>query len=616
MRIQNNLPGINTHRLYTERNKKTAKSAAKLSSGYRINCAADDAAGLAISEKMRSQIRGLSMAAKNTQDALSLIQTAEGALEETHNLLQRMNELSVEAATGTNEKIDRIALAKEYEQLKREIDDIAEGTTFNNMHILDGSLSYEGYTRTAFTAGVYAIEEAGNTPPVNAEIRFKMSDWFLQKEITTYYSSVSDGVSGFELMLSGGTGTGDKTGSLVDTNRLKVSFLSTDGDFRAEDFTIEVNKENYEIVIRQKEPQDLSVEGYEVNEFSDYRLASGNGVATAEFQLTDVMLNHKMTQGSLTWYVGTSGNRAEQLQVQISGTGNTLRDVLEDPDVDVRVESGEQTVFGAAENIKGSVTKNGCITLTWTTSSGTPQWPAGFMPLEIAAPDSIQLKNGVSPSENPDASPYRLVEIDFWKLQEGDQVDVQIGGETVSIIREAGMTREEFEDRVARITADMEGVVFKGSAIFTTRSVSKPVLVRDGLQPYDTNALRIQVGALENEQLSLSIHSMNTEGLGIEPSHLRTQESAGNAITAVRKAVNIVSDLRTTLGATQNRLEHKLANLRIGSENLSASESRIRDIDMASEMAEFTKNSVLQQAATAMLAQANALPQSILSLLG
>ena len=141
MRIQNNITAMNTHRMYTINNNAVSKSAEKLSSGYRINRAGDDAAGLAISEKMRSQIRGLNMASKNSQDAVSLIQTAEGALQEVHSMLQRMNELANQAATGTNEEFDRQQIDAEFNQLKEEIDQIAETTSFNNMKLLDGSLA-------------------------------------------------------------------------------------------------------------------------------------------------------------------------------------------------------------------------------------------------------------------------------------------------------------------------------------------------------------------------------------------------------------------------------------------------------------------------------------------
>ena len=153
MRINNNIAALNTHRQYGINNNNVASSVEKLSSGYRINRAGDDAAGLAISEKMRAQIRGLNMASKNSQDAISLIQTAEGALQETHNILQRMRELAVQAASDTNDGdyeegeegedggVDRAALDAEFQALLKEINDIADQTAFNTRKLLDGSLS-------------------------------------------------------------------------------------------------------------------------------------------------------------------------------------------------------------------------------------------------------------------------------------------------------------------------------------------------------------------------------------------------------------------------------------------------------------------------------------------
>ena len=144
MRINHNIAALNTYRQLTANNVMQQKSLAKLSSGLRINSAADDAAGLAISEKMRGQIRGLEMASKNAQDGISLIQTAEGALNETHAILQRMRELAVQSANDTNTDADRAELQKEVDQLITEIDRIANNTEFNTKKLLDGSLSGSG----------------------------------------------------------------------------------------------------------------------------------------------------------------------------------------------------------------------------------------------------------------------------------------------------------------------------------------------------------------------------------------------------------------------------------------------------------------------------------------
>lgn len=141
MRVNHNLAAMNTHRQLSVNNNEVAKSTEKLSSGFRINRAGDDAAGLAISEKMRGQIRGLDMSAKNAQDGISMIQTAEGSLNETHDILQRMRELSVQSANDTNVTVDRTALDKEFKQLSNEITRISNNTEFNTQKLLDGSVS-------------------------------------------------------------------------------------------------------------------------------------------------------------------------------------------------------------------------------------------------------------------------------------------------------------------------------------------------------------------------------------------------------------------------------------------------------------------------------------------
>ena len=166
MRINNNIAAMNTHRQYGINNSQISKSTEKLSSGFRINRAGDDAAGLAISEKMRAQIRGLQMASKNSQDAISLVQTAEGALQEAHNILQRMRELAVQSASDSNEtSIDRAALQAEFRQLQAEIDDTAAKTKFNDMGIIDGSFSTAAkafYVQTGANAGDYLAITIGN----------------------------------------------------------------------------------------------------------------------------------------------------------------------------------------------------------------------------------------------------------------------------------------------------------------------------------------------------------------------------------------------------------------------------------------------------------------------
>ena len=182
MRINNNIMALNTHRQYGIANSGLATSAEKLSSGYRINRAGDDAAGLAISEKMRAQVRGLNMASKNSQDAISLVQTAEGALQESHSILQRMRELAVQSSSDTNEtSVDRDALDAEFQELIKELDDTANKTKFNNMGIIDGTFDKKnGKTEIVSSATVTASAAAasGDTLKDGLAISIEFTDDF------------------------------------------------------------------------------------------------------------------------------------------------------------------------------------------------------------------------------------------------------------------------------------------------------------------------------------------------------------------------------------------------------------------------------------------------------
>ncbi|MDO5111890.1 MAG: flagellin [Clostridia bacterium] len=416
MRIQNNITAMNTHRMYTANNNAISKSAEKLSSGYRINRAGDDAAGLAISEKMRSQIRGLNMASKNSQDANSLIQTAEGALQEVHSMLQRMGELANQSATGTNENFDRTQISAEFDQLKEEINDISEQTNFNNMKLLDGSLA-SGNSGAKYSAGDMKV----------------------------------NGLIATNFTITGQTGLSDQIGT--------------------------------------------------------YSFAT---VSAAEAST-----------------IGATEANAIKVSFTDSKTGNVTNTIVD-------------------------------------LSKAAP---------DVAANTAFKL----------DLSASGMGTFDITSNADGDDV--------------------------AALKTELLAAGTAGVGALVTEA-KDPAVDAAG-----TGGLKIQVGANENEQLTISVEKMNVDGLNLTDAKIDTQDNAGKAITSTQKAINMVSEQRATLGAMQNRLEHKISNLDNTSENLSASEARIRDVDIAKEMTNFTKNQILSQAATAMLAQANSMPQNVLSLL-
>ena len=410
MRIQHNIMAMNAYRNYNNNTSALSKNLEKLSSGYKINRAGDDAAGLAISEKMRAQITGLDKAQDNAKDGISLVQTAEGALTEVHDMLNRMVELATQSANGTYEnETDRAQLQKEVDQLKSEIDRIADSANFNGIKLLDGSMdstgtidatdnTFTGAAATA-TAGIDLIIQAGNIKNANG------SSTKLTFKFAHSASSTAQGV------------TVNKSGAVTIT-------IDAGKDYSAADI-------------------QSMLKGVKV---------SGTGV-------TDDILN-------------------AVADATVSGSGITK-------------------ATGSTGQITG-VTK----------ATGT----------------------------QTDAKGKDLV------LQIGD-------------------TSDEFN------------------------------------------------------QLSVSIKDMHVAALKLTDVDISTQEGAQNAVDVIKDAINSVSDMRGTLGATQNRLDHTINNLSVMEENIQDAESTIRDTDVADEMMAYTKNNILIQSAQAMLAQANQVPQGVLQLL-
>lgn len=408
MRINSNIAALNTLNQLTQNEKATNSSLAKLSSGLRINSAADDAAGLAISEKMKGQIRGLDQASSNSEDGISMVQTAEGALSETESILQRMRELAVQAASDTVTEEDRVNIQDEMSQLIDEIDRISNTTQFNTKNLLDGSMS-----------GVVAADSAN----------------------VLTNTALDSATTGATLLTALVDDNGDSLGIAV-------------GD------TIEVS---------------WAVDG---------ELSSASLTVTAASDVSSLMA------------------------LITDGTG--------------AVASGD-------------------VSLTANT--------AGY--------------------------------------------DGAIGGVTF-----------EVADSDGEVNSDASNIL----SSFSETTAAKEEKAVDG------RAI-LQIGANSGQTMKVSISDMGADALGVQNLDASTQEGANVAITVIDEATSKVSSQRSYLGAVQNRLEHTINNLDTSSENLSSAQSQIADVDMADEMMEYTKNNVLSQAATAMLAQANQQPQQVLSLL-
>jgi len=497
MIINHNLMAMNTHRQLSMNNMAGSKSLEKLSSGFRINRAGDDAAGLAISEKMRAQIRGLDQASRNAQDGISLIQTAEGALNETHAILQRMRVLAVQSATDTNTDADRSKIQSEMDQLAIEITRISNTTEFNTRNLLAGNLN------TTFHIGANQGQ--------NSRLAITAMDAF------------SLGVAGGAITATV-AGTGDVTAVTVTGTAAAV------------------------------------VDGSTVT--ATVALVSGAAATAA------------VMTGSGAPAAITSGNAGNLILSIDGGSGITIA-----------LASGDNvvTVINTALGSGATAALNGSGALTITSAS-------------TGATSSIEVLSG---SDNATVTALGLTE--------GTPVTGTAAGTDSYTLT--------LSSSVSGVTNSViSGLAVNATSAAGTGDFAGFTLTLDGALAAGTNTITLAVttGSAATFNADGSILSGAVANAGVD---ISTRTAADLAITTINDALEAVSAERGKLGAMQNRLEHTIKNLDTSSENLQASESRIRDVDMAKEMMEFTKNSILQQAATAMLAQANQQPQAVLQLL-
>ncbi|MCU1807056.1 flagellin [Cytobacillus firmus] len=536
MRINHNIAALNTYRQLNSASGAQSKSMEKLSSGLRINRAGDDAAGLAISEKMRGQIRGLDQASSNAQDGISMIQTAEGALNETHSILQRMRELAVQAGNSTNTEDDRKEIQNEINQLTSEINRVGNTTEFNTQKLLNGGKTTGEVSN--FTIGTQSIQ-----------------------------SATAKGTADF-----GGT-TGTVTATAVadgDTslNGYTIKFAKNAGDATA-GLAANINTGTKEITVSWGNDNNPT-------SWADVNAAIKSATDGEASITTDVTLSAgSFAEGDLDGQqVSLNGGVTEQL-------GSYSFTIAEDLEAGETITiSGQEftAVKGTADASKGQ----------FSIDSDTDATAASL----AAAIDANASLAGRFDAASANGSTITLTEssgeatgVDLAKPAVGSTLgfksDLQIGANT----------EQSFTVQVDDMRALALGITGGASGSVTV----------DGKTASYTSALNVTDG---------------TNSTGTEAAlDVSTHDKATAAITVIDNAIKTVSQERSKLGAYQNRLEHTINNLNTSSENLTAAESRIRDVDMAKEMMAQTKNSILSQAAQAMLAQANQQPQGVLQLL-
>ena len=580
MKINNNIQALNAYRNLNRNQFATSKNLEKLSSGLRINRAADDAAGLAISEKMRSQIRGLKQAERNSLDGISLMQTAEGALQEVHAILQRMRELAVQGANDTNTKYDREQIQKEIEQLKLEIDSISEKTEFNTRKLLNGSSAVLTSINEVGDNGAAVV---GNPKVIDPRL-----------ESGTYHIKVED------------------TEEVVTLNQVGA------GIAKKEDIKFDPDSSYY--------PQAFGEYTINVRNFLANETASGtqysakievigpNGLPIQELSVPVYESNPGFGEAEPHYYsiggllINTASiKEAGTIKVSIEqrATFSIYRGDTADPENKIAAEKTMTTNDG--------IIRHGGIEFKFdnrvsAATAGTPATPASATVVSNPGNTGSGDITITDPSSFTGASGTWTVEY----TASGYTIDKGDGNGPQPLILTGNKTT------IDGIELDFSSVSPANGDKWTINvTAGSPAVAGSATTKFSitNNALAFQIGPNTNQNVMIDVPRLDIVTLGIEEIDVTTQKGANEAIFLLDQAINILSDVRAKLGATQNRMEHTINNLQVTHENLTASESRIRDADMALEMTEFTRNNILNQSATAMLAQANQLPQGVLQLL-
>lgn len=531
MRINQNIAALNAWRNLTGTDNATNKSLERLSSGFRINKAADDAAGLAISEKMRGQISGLRQAQRNASDGISLIQTAEGSLQETTSILQRMRELAVQSSSDTLTDTDRAEIQKEVSNLKLELDRIANTTEFNTKKILNGNVAE---ATTAAATKLQSIKFEGGTA-----------------------SAIATGATALaNLKDENGNSLGLALNDVIKVDGIKNGTAVTQGSFTITSVTA-----------------DWSTADAESDTVAGTIRASVAGTSTLQF-----------TVGGVTY------------------TTAALAAATADSTLLTAVASDLQTKMNAA--------LGGGSNITVTVEGSNP---AMNFKITDAQGRNVQITGGTADAVaifQTGGSGGTAQTLDNLAAQIKSTLGITSGSVTIDsngrlqILGDAGTANA------------LAGV--KLSATNRTLFNNKVSAFEETQAAADTQtdqSLNLHIGANDSQSIKVGIKSMTLQALALSSVNVSTQQGGSTAITVLDNGLTKVSSERANLGALQNRLDYTIRNLGTAAENLAASESRIRDADMALEMTVFTRNQILIQAGTAMLAQANQKTQAVLQLL-
>lgn len=688
--INTNVSSINAQRQMVKAGAEMDKAMTRLSSGMRINSAKDDAAGLAISNRQTSQIRGLDQAVRNANDGVSLIQTAEGALGESTNILQRMRELAVQSANGIYSDADRSTLDAEVKQLTKELDRIAKATSFNGQNILDGSVKkveLQVGTQAGQTIDLKLQAVDAKTLGMGSLTSDLMGD-----EITASFDSQISLTNG-DLLINGQSVVKDIdfVGS-TDTVEDLLNKINTNVQGVTASMVVELNASNVGTGVADSAGTTITLtklnggtsvfnvaDTKNLQEFADKVNSVSGGAISAT--IDDQGLLHLMAKDAQTLAVGAAGNtgigdtsdrgrivltsdNGDPITIERGATGSLdklnrlgFREIREPGTIEgaalvndssgahealavgeltingvVIDETDTNTLQGKIDNINKVSAQTG---VTAKASSNITIDFTGYLASMAATTDQLSL-NGVTYDLNLSISATNTdiaAAINSFKEESG--VTARVTGRNLVLESDRGAITINAVTSAAGVSLlgtvsglqNIQQSMVDSTAAFvvstTSLSTSGTLTYQSGarlkLESNNGNPISIELsndadaarlGLRETNNLSGGSFGQSISSISID-----TAANASKALDVIDNALNTVNDIRSQLGAVNNRLDFTVSNLMNVSENTSAARSRITDADFAAESANLSRSQVLAQASQAMLAQANAKPQQVLSLL-
>ncbi|WP_312915876.1 flagellin [Stutzerimonas kunmingensis] len=677
--VNTNIASLNTQRNLTKSSNALATSMERLSTGSRINSAKDDAAGLQISNRMSNQISGLSVAVRNANDGISMAQTAEGALQQSTNIMQRMRDLALQSANGSNSGQDRQSLQEEFNTLSGELTRIAKTTTFGGKNLLDGS-----FGNTAFQIGANS----------NETISFSLSDMSATSLKGSYSSASVDGTAtDLSAKVTGNkfdASSKDVTGTDTNVASIAAADIPADGDLATSTLSIDGNAvtltgvtDKATLVAAINDATETTGVSAELD--SDTGDLIFSSTTSTPFEVSGTLVGaDTTTPASNTAVAGSAVPIADTETLSIDGTSITMTGVTDlatlngaiaaagftGPTAVTATQDGDGNLVLSFEDTSADIAVSGTLMGGTTTSTAVAAQTTSASATSTYTAGAETSVTGLS------AASSISVNGETFSFDQGDDLAAVIGKindgagglNSGAGTLATGVTASDVQGRLVLTSADGKNIELKDAAagagslarlglgagkteaglasatsitlngteikfnegdnldkiVTTINNASTGVTASKNaetgtLELFSEDTFTVADGTVGNGLAALGLEEGTNESITQESNlsniNISSAENSQMAVQVLDEALQMVDSVRAELGAVQNRFDNTISNLQNISENVSAARGRIQDTDFAAETANLSKNQILQQAGTAILAQAKQLPQAVLSLL-